>query len=569
MTVSSSFLRSLVLVTGLLLAWESVDAQERVLSFESIIDIATDGSMTVTESIRVRAEGAAIRRGIFRDFPTRYRDRFGNRIVVAFDVLEVRRNGQPEPWFTERLSNGVRLYIGDEDVLLETGEYSYTIRYRTNRQLGYFQEHDELYWNVTGNGWGFAIDLAAARVRLPSAVPSGSLTMKGYTGPAGATGQDHVAAVFDGGATIRTTRTLAPGEGLTLVMTWPKGIVQQPSALQRFGYLLVDNLGMLLGILTLLATVIYLLIMWSKYGRDPEPGVIFPHYQPPAGYSPASARYISRMAYDTRVMTAAIVNLAVKGHVRISRPGDQYRLVKQESSQALAAGEKQLLRKLFAKGNEVVLENSNHKLISRARKAHAGALRRDYLDSYFRKNTALLWPCAVLLVVMLLAVAAFDRITPVVIVLAVFSALFCGAFAWLLQAPTPRGRLLLDKLEGFKLYLEVAEKDDLALQHPPELAPALFERYLPFAIALGVEQPWADRFTEVFARLAAEPSKAYQPAWYQGRFNAAQPAAFGRELGKGFTSAVAAASSAPGSSSGAGGGGFSGGGGGGGGGGGW
>src|SRR5690606_9748606 len=107
----------------------------------------------VTEHITVHAEGTRIRRGIYRDFPTRYRDRHGNRVVVGFEMLGLTRNGQPEPWFTENLSNGVRINTGNDDFLQVPGEHAYTLHYRTTRQLGFFDEHDELYWNAIGTGW--------------------------------------------------------------------------------------------------------------------------------------------------------------------------------------------------------------------------------------------------------------------------------------------------------------------------------------------------------------------------------------------------------------------------------
>jgi uncharacterized membrane protein YgcG len=275
------------------------------------------------------------------------------------------------------------------------------------------------------------------------------------------------------------------------------------------------------------------------------------------------------MGYDDRALSAAIINLAVKQHLKIVSAGNDYVLEKLDSQTALAAGEKQLLRELFAEGRVVELERENHRLISRARTAHARALRRDYQGIYFRKNTALILPCILLLALMLVSVGVFAFFSPAVVALAVLTVMLLAVFAWLLRAPTPKGRLLLDNLAGFKQYLEVAEKDDLDLRHPPQLTPQLFERYLPFAIALGVEQPWAERFSAVFASLDAQQGQVYQPAWYRGHFSTHDLAGFSGNLGKGFTAAIASAATPPGSSSGSGGGGFSGGGGGGGGGGGW
>lgn len=546
-----------------------VQAQERILSYDSDLRILPDGDMTVTETIRVRAQGQNIRRGIFRDFPTRYTDRLGNAYRVGFDVLEVTRDGNQEPWRTENRANGLRLYIGDADVFLTPGEYTYGIRYRTNRQVGFFADHDELYWNVTGNGWAFTIEQASARVTLPDAVPAASLVMAGYTGYFGASGQDYEAAVFDGGGTIATTRILDATAGLTLVLSWPKGIIQEPDTLQQAGYLLSDNLGLLLALLTLAGVVTFMVMTWSKVGRDPAKGVIFPHYEPPERFSPASLRYISQMGYDTVVFTAAIVNLAVKGYLKIGKNGDDYTVDCLPSSAPLAPGEQAILSRLLTGGKTLVLGQEHSALLLKAIASHRKALKRDYLNTYFSHNTRYLWLPLVATAAVLAYTVATGIIVPLAIGIFVLVFLLHFLFAWLLRAPSLQGRRLMDKTEGFKMYLDVAEKDELALKHPPEKTPELFEKFLPYAIALGVEQAWGEKFTGVFARLEAETGKPYHPVWYAGVFQPHHFGSFSKDIGKGFSAAIVAASTPPASASGSGGGGFSGGGGGGGGGGGW
>jgi len=172
-------MRSLFAILLLLLAG-AVEADERILSFDSEIWIESDGSLFVTESIQVSAEGREIRRGIYRDFPTVYRDALGNRITVPFDVASVTRDGNPEPWHTERVTGGTRLYIGQASTFLEPGEYAYRIEYTTDRQLGYFDDHDELYWNIIGNDWMFPIDAVTASVRLPGDVARENLRIDAY-----------------------------------------------------------------------------------------------------------------------------------------------------------------------------------------------------------------------------------------------------------------------------------------------------------------------------------------------------------------------------------------------------
>ncbi len=206
-------------------------ADERILSFHSDITVVADASMQVSETIRVHAEGDQIRHGIYRDFPTDYRDRLQNRVHVDFDAESVTRDGNAEPFHTERQLNGVRVYFGSSDTLLAPGDYTYVLHYRTTRQLGFFDGFDELYWNVTGNGWDFPIDAASAAVTLPESVASSNLKLEAYTGEQGQKGRDYVASAdAPSHATFRATHVLAPREGLTIVVGFPKGIVAAPTA---------------------------------------------------------------------------------------------------------------------------------------------------------------------------------------------------------------------------------------------------------------------------------------------------------------------------------------------------
>ena len=207
-------------------------AEERILSWRSDIAVRADGALNVTETIRVNVEGNSIQHGIFRDFPTTY-DETGRRVRVGFDVAGVERDGQPEPYETQQSGNDVRVQIGSGDKYLDYGEHTYVIRYTTTRQLGFFDGYDELYWNVTGNGWAFPIDTAEAHIRLPQAVPFGSERAV-YTGPQGATG--HAAKVVSeapGEIAFRTTAPLGPYEGLTVAVRWPKGVVRAAEAFAR------------------------------------------------------------------------------------------------------------------------------------------------------------------------------------------------------------------------------------------------------------------------------------------------------------------------------------------------
>lgn len=617
----------------------AAQADERVLSFDSEITVHADGSMIVEEIVLARAEGREIKRGIYRDFPTDYKDRYGNRYRVGFEVLQVLRDGQPEDYRTEGRGNGVRVYIGHPDRYLTPGEYRYTLRYRTDRQLGFFADHDELYWNVTGNGWAFPIDAARAWVRLPG-VPRDAITQEAYTGYSGEQGREYRADMTaEGLAYFETTRPLRPQEGLTIVTMWPKGYVAAPSEAQQLGHFFGDNRVALVALLGLAAILGYYLWVWSKVGRDPPAGVIFPRYAPPANASPAALRFVDQMGYDNKTFATAVVNLAVKGLVEISDEDDDYAITRTAKAAAeVSPGERAILDCLPPRQGRLVLKQSNHRIIRLALEQHKQALKRDYEKTYFLTNTDKMIPGALLSIAMLIAIAwslpsgeprafglfmlAWLSIWSVGTILLVvhvwnrwrlarvgggiFAALFTTLFAvpfvggeigaliglyinsgpvlpimlivvvtinflfyhWL-KAPTMRGRRFLDEVEGLRLYLEVAEKDELNFKHPLEKTPELFERLLPYAMALDVEQRWAEKFTAVLDRIGPE-GEAYQPIWYHGRhWDSGHVGAFANTVGVALSSAIAASSNAPGSSSGGGGGGSSGGGGGGGGGGGW
>ena len=556
----------------MLLPWAAF-ADERILDFESDMLVRQDGWIEVTETITVRAEGAKIRRGIYRDYPTRYEDRFGNDVEVRYEPRSVLRDGRTEDFHSERRGNGVRTWFGSADRLLSPGKYTYIYRYDAGRVLGFFDEQDELYWNVTGLGWEFAIDRASATVRFEFELPADALAIEAYTGPSGAKGRAFRAATDDGSAHVETTAPLGAGEGLTIAVSWPKGHVTEPGAMQLGLWLLADNANLWIACAGLLGILGWYIPVWRRHGRDPERGVIVTRYEPPEGFSPASLRFIERMGYDNKAMTAAIVSLAVKGYLRIEKTGKDHVLRKTDAAadaQPLAAGEQALLEGLFQRSSQIKLTNANHEVLGKARAKHRVSLKRDYANRYFRTNGAMNLPAFLIAVAAsVIALRVGSGPTPFVLVVIVLMGLVIILFAILMKRPTGLGRTVLDQAAGFRDYLEIAEKDEMNLRHPPEKTPELFERYLPYALAMGVEQRWAERFAAVFARLHGPGDASYHPTWYHGNWNVGNLGRTASAMTSGLGSAISSSVTAPGSSSGSGGGGSSGGGGGGGGGGGW
>jgi uncharacterized membrane protein YgcG len=548
-------------------------AAERILHYRSDIQVHADGWLTVTETLRVRAEGQQIRRGIYRDFPTRYRDRFGNHVRVEFEPVSVLRDGASEAWHSESRSNGVRVYAGSSSRLLEPGVHEYQLRFRTNRQLGHFAEHDELYFNAVGTGWVFPIDQAVVTVSFPFDLPAGSVEVGSYTGGYGAQGayaKGEIVAPRQ--VRFETTRELSPREGLTIVVTWPKGLLEEPDGLQRVRWFLQDN-GAALVLLAALAVVFgWYYLAWKRVGRDPEKGVIIPRYRPPAGLSPAACRYVLSMSLKREAFVAAIISLAVKGLVEIEEQKKDFTLrrLPGEPKSPLTPGERAVLDALLPTPHaSIEMDNKNHEDFQAARKALGKALKAEYRGRLFNLNGLYMLGPIVVSVLAIGAAAFLDGGPLVWIGYAVAVVVLHILFAFLMRAPTPAGRLVMDEIEGFRMYLGTAERDRLDRMRAPELTPEVFESFLPYAYALGVENDWCDRFAREMPREVREQA-GYHPAWYHGNMHGMGALHhLGTRFSSSFSSAIASASTPPGSSSGSGGGGFSGGGGGGGGGGGW
>jgi uncharacterized membrane protein YgcG len=630
--------RIAVALVALTLSLVPAGAVERILDFVSDVRVARDGDLTVTETIAVQAEGREIRRGIYRDFPTTYhRRRDGSQVVVGFKVLAVTRDGNPENWTTENLSNGVRVRIGSADRLLNTGRHEYAIKYVTTRQIGFFPDFDELYWNATGNGWAFTIDRAEARITLPEAVPFGQNAF--HTGPQGANGRD--AAIVEqrpGYIVFRTTRPLPPRNGLTVAAAWQKGVVTPPSDSQKAAWWIQDNAAVQVAVLGLALVLGFYYLAWKRVGRDPPRGTIIPLFGPPTGMSAAAVRYVNNLGFDQRCFTAAVVDLGVNGHLKITGGGDDAPvLAHRKGGKPAPAAETAMVGRLFSSRPSLVLEQTNHEILSKAREALSDGLDKAYLGKLFTNNFG--WSgfgllAVVILIVLVIVSLVFSHsdnqtgglvvgvAAPLLFIMAGAGLIYGGvqrnpislwriivgivlaggsalgglalvklnAHGWIdlvpaaatyvaaslagigfpwLQAPSVEGRKVMDQIEGFREYLGVAEEDRLNALNPPDKTPELFERFLPYAIALDVENAWAKRFAGV---LAAAGAAAATATWYAGGNWSNDPVGFANHLGSDLNQTISSASTAPGSSGGgggSGGGGSSGGGGGGGGGGGW
>jgi uncharacterized membrane protein YgcG len=620
-------------------------ADERINDYKSDITVARTGTLTVTETISVTAEGERIVHGIYRDFPTTYTDKYGRKVRVRFDVMQVTLDGHAEPYEVDGIEAGARVKIGDKNEEIEPGQHTFTLTYQTDRQIGFFKTYDELYWNATGNFWIFPIDHAEAIVHLP---PGAQIMQRAYyTGSAGSHDTNaQVEHLTDNTIAIETTQPLDANEGLTVAIGFSKGAVLPPTDAQLRADFIRDNAGAIAAIFGVLTMLIYYFVAWYEFGRDPARGTVIPLFAPPKDFSPAAVRFVWHMKYERKAFAASLVDMAVKGYLKIAQDDKTYTLTRtgrSETDAGLSHGETAMAKELFDTGNEIELKQENHDYVSGAISALRSSLKAEYERDYFVTNLhwfiggvailivtaiasallsdvpgetgGLLVPFAVavifisvfghrvydawvnvasgvggwfsnifqaifMTVFVLLFVsgsgigvaALMSEISPVLLIALAVGGVASYVFYHLLKAPTLLGSKILDQIEGFRLYLNTAEKDRLEALNPPQVTPAVFEKFLPYAIALDCENQWSKKFEAEAAAAGTVPHTTggyYVPLWYSGGNYNNFGTGFGAALGASLAASAASAATAPGSSSGSGGGGFSGGGGGGGGGGGW
>ncbi|MEO9875572.1 MAG: DUF2207 domain-containing protein [Anderseniella sp.] len=628
------------------LFWMAVSAHsaEEILNFNSKVEVSQTGKLRVVETIRVRGENSQIRRGIYRDFPLMVEDSGGREREVGFEVLSVTRDGKPDNFRIDRAGRAARVYIGDKDVFIGVGEFTYKITYETDRQIRFFSDYDELNWNVTGNFWDFPIRQARAEIVLPQGVRATDTAY--FTGPFGATGRDARSLTGDGGNVVefQTTAPLAPREGLTVAIKMPKGSIAEPSQSQELGWFWRDNAAFLMGFVGFMVIGYYYFWAWQRVGRDPPAGVMVPRWDAPDGISPAQVNYIENKGLSGHdAFSSALLNLAVKGLVALEDLDGDVSIKPTGATlrQPLPVGEEAVLQKLGGAGQEFRINKSNTAAVKSITRKFRSALDTEHRNKFFDQNLSYVFvgigislltlimtivsaggganfviPLSILIVIATgITVATFSiglkvsrasnlvgkvgsvmrwfvvgffamNLFPLLgslavdmtvkpVILAIIAGVFMIniLFFFLLGAPTPLGRHLMDGIEGLKTYINLAEKDRMNLAGAPAMSPQHFETMLPYAVALGLEKPWSNAFQAWLASAAGAAAAAtYSPNWYHGgNFSSGSigktMSGLPASIGKSMTNAMPAPKS---SSSGfSGGGGSSGGGGGGGGGGGW
>ena len=590
---------SLLLILIFCIVQNILNAKEQINNFHSTIYVHKDGTLIIKEDLEVNAEGQAIKRGIVREFPTDYHDRFGNRYIIDFEILNIKHNNKETRYIIKRKTNGLALYIGNPEKYLTYGTHRYSIEYKTKRQLGFFKNHDELYWNITGNGWRLPIKYAEAEIHLPKEIPQEKIKIEGYTGKQGSKQRDYSIDIVSAADNtpilyISSIYLLNPYEGLTVAVSWPKGYVQEPTIYTKIYYLFKDNIIALWLLLILLFLLFFYMRVWIKIRKIQKPGIIIPLFEPPEEISPGAIGYHTKRKYEHKQFAAELVLMAVNQVVEINKNQkklylnfvsneNKYQLVLKKSnldqlpvSFVWKKLYKTILDILFKKQDKIDLNKKNNHEINKAVKLTQNNYSKQF-QTHFDSHISTIFFGIIISAIgaIIFFISQFSSnqeylaTISIIILFCIIMITFIFSYK-IFNSYNKEGRSFQDKIDGFKLFLETTELDRIAiLGTPPTKTPELFERYLPYAIALGVEKAWTKQFASVFAQLEKE-GHPYQPVWYHGGvFTVADLGTFSSVMASSLSSTISSSSIAPGTRSGSGGGGSSGGGSGGGGGGGW
>lgn len=590
-----------------------VSQEERVYTHHSDIVVDTSGVVRVSEKIRIYASGNIFKRGITRALPSTRTDADGKKIKMNYDIVGVSKDGESESFFTEKEDGFLVIYIGDKNKLLDTGYYDYEIVYESIGQIGFYEEYDELGWNVNGES-DYSIDMVSCEIRLPNNAKI--LSHRCYVGLFGATDSNCNSESFSDSIFKASAINLKPNEMLTVYVGFEKGVVNEPIVKETIGSKLIsilDKLGLwFVNLVVMIPLFFYYIGAWRRHGVNPPKPVVVPQFEPPHNLSPASLAVIYDEGYDSGLVTTSIINLAIKGFLRIeeierkgifSLGGKRYNLIKLKADDgSLPSEEALVLNSLFTDNEELSLGGKyNSKVQSMMLKYQMdlqGQHNKTLAEGRNYKFRIIPWIVLIIYIALLffyvrnepmeLFVTLFGFVTPAFFVVAliyiIYSAIrkkkpkkvisialsiavvvgVVGAFSYfpinrlsntaiafliglpiilighmvysyLIVRPSEKKLQMQADIEGLKMYISFAEEKQMQFFNAPEVTPEVFEKLLPYAIALKVDKIWGEKFEKTLLK-SMQTNEAYIPLWYAG--SAIRPVNLGSNLRQSLTSNI-------------------------------
>ncbi|WP_409311170.1 DUF2207 domain-containing protein [Pectobacterium sp. B1J-3] len=584
---------------------------ERILLFDSQARFQTDGSMLVKENIQVRTTGEQIKRGIFRTLPLVWYRQDGSTFQLQYQIKQVLRDGVPENYSIDYINGHMKVLIGRASHQLEPGTYRYHIQYQVSNHFSRFPDWDELYWNVTGNGWGYPIDKVRFRLQLPEGTafltPTGKdsrlRSIDVYTGLVGSKGDN--ARILDDGS-IETLAPLRLGEGVTVAYTWPRNILASAPAPQGDSllgeWLSPTQKSWVLWIPSFLIAIYYLL-WWRKHvaaARLTMPAVV-PLYSIPDGVSPGYVRYLILRTYDNMAFSSDILDLVSRRAIALTKIKYKSRKTRRggmtpereeqwltrlpdSASQNLTPEDRTFLKILFP-GKSTKLDITENTLRSEkmleARNAQEARYKEEqatlflsissavktgiiltlfvpilyglFFDLRSAISTIISMPFLLICVVLFFKIMKYIRYSAMqrgseeskilfflqlvgflftllfgLLLFNIFtssalpegyqrawsvSLLLCLGFFCIVPRHTQKGLNGLSVAKGMTMYLRAAEERRYETLYPPDKLVMHFERMLPYALALGVGETWANTFAQYLKRHQVASDVFHNTGW--------------------------------------------------------
>lgn len=584
--------RIAICVTLLLaaLVWTSGSARadgyeygEQLLDYHTDIHIAANSDLDVTETLTMRVDKDLIHYGTHRDLPDTYRDLNGGASRAQREILDVQIDGNPVPWHTAAIEGSTRLFLGDEQAPVAPGEHTYSLHYRVHDRIAFMADHDSLGWVVDKSAWYIAgtpylhaITNASVDITLPASPGKSSLAAVAQARRFnGIEKQAMTTSVRDDGATYAIDVPFMPHAAMAVKLEFPKGIVAAPSVAERIGWIKVVG-GLRKGLLFAGLALLYYLVAWYGFGRDPRKGPPVAEYKPPSNCSAAMARYVYIGGYDRTCFSAGLLGIAAKGGLRmtqvdgvhvVSKTGDD------KTAIALTSDERRFRAALFQHGDTLRLHPSQQWRAHAAANVLQSSLAAICGRSMMQLNRKIMLPgmALSLLAVWLLAGSTVDARVQLFILLAFsvglgvvgmkvgkawrnremrtiggmatntvifggMAILVCGGFVLLhgyptvivllalvamnfafwhwMEVPTPRTARLLRHLRNFRWYLSVTENRKLNLIERTKNQPELLGTYQAYAVALGVGGEWIKRFNRDLDVVKIEEDS---PSWFDSK----------------------------------------------------
>ena len=369
------------------------DDRENIIDYDIEIHVNKDASMDVKEKITVNALGDEIQHGIYRDFPTQYKNK-----TVSFKINDITLDDEDVKYTTESVSRGVRIKIGSSNEYVSEGIHTYVIDYTTERQMFFEEDYNELYWNLIGSGWNFDIEECSAKIYFPKGTEILEDDIKAYVGAYGNSEEaDDVYWYVDENEScvyFNVFHEIPSQNAFTIVVRAEKGTIAEPTLGQRFRWFIQDNAMFVVILIGMIGLGVWQFIVWKKYGKDPEKNVIIPKYYPPEGMDVGDVKYVDTMGKTDRILEATFISLATKGFLKFDKGSEKNSVMTVEKTYSknpdeykdeLSEFERDVYRSIGSKEN-LGYTPSLYDILQRLKKRISKKLSEKYDDKVFFKN---------------------------------------------------------------------------------------------------------------------------------------------------------------------------------------